>query len=68
MIRSLLRVSAIMGLVASTGLATSSAWADPVPTEYEVNYGNGTCATVSCNQYGCAVIDIHLCPREVGGG
>lgn len=68
MIRSLLRASAIMGLVASTGLATSAAWADPVATEYEVNYGNGICATVSCGQYGCSVIDYHYCPREVGGG
>lgn len=48
----------------------TSASADPFPppTQYEVNNGDGTCSTVSCNQYGCSVIDVHLCPREVGGG
>lgn len=70
MIRSLIRVFAIVGLVAAGGLVNSSASADPFPppTQYEVNNGDGTCSTVSCNQYGCSVIDVHLCPREVGGG
>jgi hypothetical protein len=70
MIRSLIRVSAIVGLVAVGGLANSDASADPFPppTQFEVNNGDGTCSTVSCNQFGCAVIDVHLCPREVGGG
>jgi hypothetical protein len=35
---------------------------------YEVNNGDGTCATESCGENGCIVVDVHPCPKEVGDG
>jgi hypothetical protein len=64
--KSVVRLGAVAAL-AVAALAPSAAFADDFGY-YEVNYGNGICATVSCGAYGCSVIDYHYCPNEVSGG
>lgn len=65
--KSVVRLSSIAAL-AVAALAPSAAFADENDGYYEVNYGNGICATVSCSAQGCGVIDYHPCPNEVSGG
>jgi len=60
-------LAAAISIIAA--VAPSAAFADGEGEGYyEVNYGDGTCATVSCGRNGCVVVDIHPCPKEVGDG
>ena len=65
---SVIRLCTAAAFASATLIPTIAIAADEEWNQYEVNNGDGTCYTVSCNQYGCSVIDVHYCPREVSGG
>jgi hypothetical protein len=56
--KTLFRLSAV-ALVAGFGMVPAAALAE------EIHLPDGRCATVSCGQGGCVIIDIHYCPDEV---